>query len=183
MAIHTIGTNATTSLLSLPAWSTVELQADVAAIAQSITGDGQFLANQGLPSAGQRAVLATGNTHSNTTLDTLVASPTTPPLTQIYVGDVVLGPGIAAGTFVSAIVSTTVTLSKAATSSTTGGHFAFVRYVRPGLDQIGFVDIPGGRGRLKVLPGDYVVLDPVTGWPILLSGNEVSYAGSVWTFT
>lgn len=183
MALHTIGTKATSSLISLAAWSTALLAADMASIGQGIAGDGNFGANA-TPSAGQKAVLATGNTHTNTTLDSLSASPATPALTQIHVGDMVLGPGIAPGTFVAVLASgTSVTLSKAATATASGVNVAFIRYVRPMFDPIGILEIPGGRGRLKVLAGDYVVVDPVTGWPILLSGNEVSYAGSVWTFT
>lgn len=185
MAIHTIGTNGTTSLLSLPAWSTIQLAADVSAIENTMVPDSQFVSNVKLGTVGPKAVIATGNTHSNTTLDTLAAASGS-TLTQIQPRDWVLGPDIPAGTWVVAVAGAVVTLSQAASATTITGHYAFVRnsvMTANRLSTLGnTLDIPM-RGRLKVLPGDYVVVDPVTGWPILLSGNEVSVAGSLWTFT
>lgn len=185
MAIHTIGTNATTSLLALPAWSQILAAADVAAIASSIITDDAFVSNVKTGAVGPDAVIATGNTHGNVTLDTLVAASGS-NLAQIHPGDIVLGPDIPAGAYVAAVAGAVVTLSAAATATTVGGHYAFARQParRNQLTMFGsMLEIPGGRGRVKVKPGDYVVLDPVTGWPILLSGNEVSVAGSLWTFT
>jgi len=34
------------------------------------------------------------------------------------------------------------------------------------------------RGVLKVLPGDYILTDPATGWPILVSARAI--AGASW---
>jgi hypothetical protein len=36
------------------------------------------------------------------------------------------------------------------------------------------------RGILKVFPGDYVAVDPTTGWPILVSASAANNA-SAWT--
>jgi hypothetical protein len=36
---------------------------------------------------------------------------------------------------------------------------------------------------LRILPGDYVAYDPVTGFPILVSGAAVAQPGSVWSYT
>lgn len=38
------------------------------------------------------------------------------------------------------------------------------------------------RGMLQVLPGDWVAVDPFTGWPILISGRAAQNA-SAWTHT
>jgi hypothetical protein len=37
----------------------------------------------------------------------------------------------------------------------------------------GLLTIPN-RGTLKILPGDYVMVDATTGWPILLSARAIS---------
>lgn len=63
---------------------------------------------------------------------------------------------------------------------------AYVR-VENGSVVPGAIDMVGGeamlsiprRGRLKVLPGDYVAYDP-NGWPILISGGSIN-SGSGWT--
>lgn len=34
--------------------------------------------------------------------------------------------------------------------------------------------LPGGRGVIVCKPGDYIAIDPVTGWPIVLSANAVA---------
>ena len=38
------------------------------------------------------------------------------------------------------------------------------------------------RGVLKILPGDYVAIDSLTGWPILVSSQAVSATGSFWNY-
>lgn len=40
--------------------------------------------------------------------------------------------------------------------------------------------IPGGRGILTCLPGDYVCVDPVSGWPVLVSALAFSIGSAVW---
>lgn len=49
----------------------------------------------------------------------------------------------------------------------------------PGAWQEGYLFIPN-RGKLRVLPGDYVAFDS-TGWPILLSG--IVAASASWVHT
>lgn len=185
MALHTLGTNATTSLNCLPAWAATLAAADVAAIAQSIVNDFELAAVLG-QSAGQTCITATGTTHSTTTLDTLVARAGSPPLTQINVGDLVLGVGITPGTYVAAKPSgTSVTLSQAATASASGVAILFSRLSGPppmGVELGSQQLVVPNRGILKILPGDYVAIDN-TGWPILVSGNAVGTTGSLWTFT
>jgi hypothetical protein len=40
-----------------------------------------------------------------------------------------------------------------------------------GLDVgAGVLTLPGGRGKIKLLPGDWIMVDP-SGWPIVVSGN------------
>ncbi len=184
MALHTLGSATTTSLQCLAGWSAVLSQADVASIAQSIIGDGLLATIAGISPGGVQAALTTGSTHTNTTLDTLVAI-SGAPLAQIAVGDLVIGIGIVPGTYVARLISSTsVQLSVAATASTAGVRIIFVRgmKVRPHLSLADSKLMIPGRGYIKVLPGDVVAIDN-TGWPILLSGETIAYAGSQWTFT
>lgn len=44
----------------------------------------------------------------------------------------------------------------------------------------GLLYVPN-RGFLKPLPGDYVAVDPATGWPILVS--KLAAAGASWVHT
>jgi hypothetical protein len=39
------------------------------------------------------------------------------------------------------------------------------------------------RGWLKCLPGDVVMVDAVSGWPILVSARAIAVGSSVWTTT
>ncbi len=186
MGLHTIGTKGTASLSCLAAWSQVLLPADVAAIDNSIANDGAFGAVTGRAESGATAVIGTGNTHSNTTLDTL-ARVSGAPVSQIQVGDLVLGPGIPPSTFVSAVSAggTSITLSQAATATTAGINVAIVRNPAPlsyGLSPSGILTIPH-RGFLKVLPGDVIALDQAIGFPYLIPGPAINIAGSIWTFT
>ncbi len=183
MALRTLGTNATTSLQCLPAWSAVVSQSDVASIAQSIIGDGLLATIAGISPGGVQAALTTGSTHTNTTLDTLVAI-SGAPLSQIAVGDLVIGVGIVPGTYVARLISSTsVQLSLAATASASV-RVIFVRgmKVRPHISLVDQKLMIPGRGYVKVLPGDIVAVDN-TGWPILISGASIGYAGSLWTLT
>ena len=43
----------------------------------------------------------------------------------------------------------------------------------------GLLSIPN-RGVLRMQPGDYVMIDAVSGWPILVSRTAIGVAGSVW---
>lgn len=183
MALHTIGTNGTGTLNCLAGWVAGIAAADIAAIAKSIKDDRQFAAILGGYSAGPTAVIGTGSTHTSATLDTL-AGVTGAPLTQIQVGDLVLGIGITPGTFVvaKATNSLSVTLSQAATATAAGVKVAFCRLANPPLRGIenGLLTIPN-RGVLKLLPGDVAAIDAM-GFPYLIPGNAISYAGSSWTF-
>lgn len=38
----------------------------------------------------------------------------------------------------------------------------------------GLLYLPGNRGVIQCLPGDYVMIDPVSGWPIMVSANAVA---------
>lgn len=71
-------------------------------------------------------IVTTGNTHSNTTLDSLASA------SGIVVGQTVTGTGIPSGTTVSAISGTTVTLSQAATATATGVSITFSAQRRRG---------------------------------------------------
>jgi hypothetical protein len=184
MALRTLGTNSTTILNALSAWSAVLTPADIAAISQAITSDFQFASVLGGYNSNPTGILATGVTHTSTLLDTLVATGGG-ALATINVGDMVLGAGIVPGTTVQAKPSaSSVTLSQAATGST-AIRVAFIRpYDNPlvGLDPASAQLVIPNRGILKVLPGDVAAIDN-TGWPILISGASIGYAGSQWTLT
>lgn len=195
MALHSLGTAATTSLTAIQWWPAVVggvagtnqiTYADVAAIGNSVSGPELIAAI--ISTTGPHGILFTASTHGNTTLDTFAAN-TGGLLASIQVGALVLGVGIPPGTFVAARTPvtgtpTSITLSQAATTTATG-----VRVVvspprpRSALDPAGqSLVLPQGRGAIRLYPGDYVAISN-TGWPILLPSAEVSYAGSLWTYT
>lgn len=177
MSLGTLGTNSNTSLQALNAWAQSLSDADIAAIAQSITDDGRFASRLGGGGAGATGVLATGSTHTSTTLDTLVSTGGG-GLATIQVGYLVLAADIPPGTFVTAKpTATSVTLSQAATGSNSE-RVAFVPAMRPQISRNAELIVPS-RGVLKILPGDVVAIDN-TGWPILVSGAAIGYAGSIW---
>lgn len=184
MALHTLGTNATTSLQCLPAWAANLSQSDVGSIAAGILRDDLLAAVSGVFPAGIAVGMVTGSTHSSTTLDTLVAV-SGYGLSQIAVGDIVFGQDIVPGTTVARLISgTSVQLSAAATASNAGRRIIFARQqnMRPWVSLGDSKLYVPNRGVLKVLPGDFVAVDN-TGWPILLSGASQGYAGTQWTFT
>ena len=47
--------------------------------------------------------------------------------------------------------------------------------------QTGFLYVPN-RGVLRMLPGDYVAVDPATGWPIMVSARAAA-ANPQWVHT
>lgn len=184
MALHTFGTNASSSLKAIQ-FSEALSDADIGAIAQTVTNDiafGSVLSGAGV---GAQGILATGTLNSTTAVTTL-ASTGGAPLAAIQVGQLVLGVGITPGTFVAAIVSgTAVTLSQAATATGSGVHLAFIPAnsdTVPGVNRSQQLVVPM-RGVLKILPNDVIAVDPNTGAVILVPGNAVSAGGSVWTFT
>ena len=178
MALGTLGSTSTTVLRALNAWSQSLSDADIAAIAQSITSDFQFASVLGGGSIGAGGILATGATHTNTTLDTLVATGGG-GLATIQPGMLVLAADIPPGTFVASVTSgTAVVLSQAATGSN-AERVAFVRVDSVDLSRQGQQLVVPNRGILKVLPGDVIAIDNL-GWPILVSGASIAYAGSQW---
>lgn len=187
MTIKTGGTTSTTALNGLQynpvqgvgqaAASSLLPAADLAGIAGAITDDNFFATSN------PNGILATGSTHSSTTLDTLVATGGG-PLSAIQIGMLVLGVGIVPGTFVTGFNNagkTSVGLSQAASATASGVRIGFV----PAQQQNNWLSANGQlivprRGILKVFPGDYVFLDN-TGWPILLSAATIGYAGTQWS--
>lgn len=194
MTVGTLGTLGTTSLAAITYGPAIPVggsagtgnlaPADLAAIANSIVGDRFFDASN------PAGIIATGDTHTNTTLDTLVAVDGG-PLASIQIGALVLAVNGSTGVFVvppGAFViakpsATEVTLSTAATASLSGAKVAIINPMGPGqngrLSFNGLLDIPG-RGTLKVFPGDVVALDS-TGWPVLISAASIAYGGTLWS--
>jgi hypothetical protein len=185
MALHTIGTKGANQLSCLQGWPAAD--PDLGSISAAVVSDFEIGAVNGWPS-GVRAVLATATTAGSTSLTVVTARVGSPPITQIHVGDIVLGSNadIVPGTFVTAISGTTVTLSQAASSTGASKAIAFVRLGydysgAAGISANGQLFVPN-RGFLKVLPGDVVAVDSA-GFPYLISGVSIAYAGSDWTFT
>lgn len=183
MALHMLGTKGAAQLGCLAGWSQVLPPADLAAIGSAIISD-EFFAKPIMGVTSPAWVLATATTAGTPALTAIAARAGSAPINTIRVGDVVLGSAadITPGTCVTAVTGggTGVTLSQNAVSTGTLRGVAFVRLVvRHTVD--GQLLIPG-RGTLKILPGDVVAVDS-TGWPILLSGNTISFPGSDWTFT
>ncbi len=186
MAILSGGTTSTTALKGLlfnpvqgvgqGSAASLLAPADLAGIAAAITDDNFFATSN------PNGILATGTTHSNETLDTLVSTGGG-PLSAIQTGFLVLGVGIVPGTFVTGFNNagkTSVGLSQNASAGASGVRIAFIppNQQNMKLSANGQLLIPN-RGLLKVLPGDYVFIDN-TGWPILLSGATAGYAGTQW---
>src|SRR6266550_156938 len=192
MALHTLGTNSTSSLQCSSGWLGAPppggafTLADMAAINSAIINDADLASLLQGFSYGPIAVIGTGTTASSVTL-TSVAGVTGAPVSQIQVGDIVLGIGIPLGTFVLAVAAAgaTITLSQAATTSSAGTKLIFARLGGSGygpecggLSESGQLFVPN-RGVLRVMPTDVLALDN-SGWPILISGNSIGYAGSQW---
>lgn len=176
MALHTLGLADVTLPAIAFASADALAPADLASISQGIVGDKNFGTNP-------TGILATGSTHTNTVLDSLVFV-AGGPLAAIRVGMLVSGRGIVPGTFVVAKpTATSVTLSVASTATASGVKIGFAAPV-PGnrLSFEGLLELPGGRGTVKVFPGDVVAIDN-TGWPILVSAASIAYTGSDWVFT
>jgi hypothetical protein len=201
MALHSLGTVTNTSLIASAAWTggvTSTINQDLGKLNFSVTSDLVYGLGGLTPSStatilqgytfGVTAVLAQATVTNATTSLTAVTTigPSSNAITQVAAGDVVLGKGVPAGTYVVSATSNSVVMSQNATTTTTGNFVAFVRQNEPGMEQAGVM--PNGllyipnRGWLKVLPGDYVAIDNF-GWPILVSGNSVALSGSIWTFT
>lgn len=49
------------------------------------------------------------------------------------------------------------------------------------ITTMGFLTLPGGRGQILLKPGDYVAVDPTTGWPIVISANCAANGAIVHT--
>lgn len=188
MAIRTVGTKGAAQLACLTNWTAIVPLTDIQAISAAINDDGGF----GIPIMGTNSpyyVLATATTATSTALTVVTARAGSPAIGTIRVGDVVLGSyaDIAPGTCVTAVTGggATITLSQAARSTGTLKAVAFVRMTfvmqQSGIGDEGLLYVPD-RGVLKVMNGDVVAVD-ATGWPILVSGNAISYPGSDWTLT
>jgi hypothetical protein len=175
MALRTLGTKGTLQLASLSGWSQALLPSDVGAMGAAIVRDDII------------PVLATATTAGTTALTIVTARVGSAPVSQIKVGDKVSGSAadITPGTHVAVVAGGGATLTLSQPTASTGANKAVSFLRQNGHSAIGFEGlllIPGGRGVIKVLPGDIVAVDS-TGWPILISAASIAYAGSDWTLT
>lgn len=154
MATITAGTNGTASLIGLR-FSAANSAADVAALNALMIPDRMVATGV--------AIRATG-TIAATTVVTNMSS-----IAGINAGMVVLGIGIDPATYVISASGSSVILSKSAAGSTGGVTLAFVPPTPQGEFFAGGVLTIPDRGVLTMKPGDVVLVDPVTGWPTLIS--------------
>lgn len=47
------------------------------------------------------------------------------------------------------------------------------------FDLTGRLFLPGKRGVIQCLPGDYIMVDPTSGWPIVVSSQAITGGGFV----
>lgn len=43
----------------------------------------------------------------------------------------------------------------------------------------GLLQLPGKRGVIQCIPGDYIMVDPTSGWPIVVSAQAITGGGFV----
>lgn len=177
-----VGMLAVTQLASLSA-------ADVASINQAIVNDAAIFPQN--PNTNnvttQVGTFVTGTTTTTLSSMTSVALGSGPPLTSSMIGSHLNGPGIPGGTVITSVSGSgsnfTLGLNQAPVSGQVGKNFLITQSALPGCySQNGWLTIPG-RGQLKVLPGDVVAVDALTGWPILLSYAAVNNPQSTWVLT
>jgi hypothetical protein len=203
MALHTMGTNATSSLVALQWFPGLTTTSSAAAKTLALSDVQNFndqilstaLIGAFLNQTGAAGIVMTATTTSNTALATL-ASVAGPPLSAVQPGDIIIGGDIPAGTYIVARNPTTgtptgLTMSANASNSAAGQHFVIVKGAmatygnafQAGLDPAtGRVKLPDNRGYIQLNPGDYIAVDN-TGAVIVVPVNSVSYTGTVWTFT
>jgi hypothetical protein len=204
MALHSLGTNATTSLVALR-WFPGLAPGTASNIPQQQVGlqDIQLLNNQilltgnigaFLNQTGANGILMTATTAGSATL-TVLASTGGVGLAAIQPGAAIIGASVPPGTFIVSRTPltgapTSLVMSNVATNSLAGQRFIVLNQVMTGsgnaagdgLDPAtGRVMLPDNRGYIQLNPGDYVAVDP-SGAVIVLPANSVSYLGSVWTF-
>lgn len=191
MATHTVGTGSTSSLIAIQipaAGGTAVAAADIASVNQLMVDDQQIVNSvTGLQQA------SIGNAALTTTVGTMtsVTISSGPPLTAALIGQFVRANGVVPGSFVTgvSVANATITLNQNPTTGTTGTNITFVATPRlfQGLQFNGansaVLTIPGGRGQLTCKPGDIIAVDPITGWPVLISAEAAAIAGANFTFT
>ena len=176
MATKTLGTNATTTLTALPfgggppltSGDTGYSEADIAAIAALILGDGQV----------KQGVTPTGTTSTSSASISSISS-----MTNIVQGMAIFGAGIPPGAIVASVnvAGSSLVMSAAITGSGASGvNLLIVPHMGRGdFSKLGSLYVPG-RGILKVNPGDWVGVD-ASGWPILVSAEAIAFANTSWT--
>lgn len=180
MALQRLGTTSN-SILYAVQWSQSLSDADIAAISGAITDDKRIGAILGGGSPGPSGILCTGTLATDATLADLVDVSGGSILTM-KPGDVVLGAGVAPGTFIATFDGTdAATLSQATTASGSGVKLAIVPPNKPALSRTGHLYVPR-RGVLSLQDGDVIAVDN-TGAVILVPGAAISYSGSQWVLT
>lgn len=139
---------------------------------------------------GTTDIATTGNTHSNTTLDTIPAS----AVSLMEIGMYVSGAGIVAGTWITAIPSgTSVTLSQAATATAAGvaiqvigGGTITVDHNASAANNLQAITITGGTFAAPVWSAGNTNVNPLTEvpkWVSQFNGRAWYAAGNGETFS
>lgn len=89
--------------------------------------------------------------------------------------------GTAATTTLSAIqfVSPMNQTDFAALAAKIKAQNPFARVTPQDFDQEGFLYLSGGRGKIRLQPGDFVAVDPASGWPIVVTPQAITGGGFV----
>ncbi len=119
-------------------------------------------------------LVTTGNTHTSNVLDSLAST------VGIVPGQLIIGSGIPAGTVVLSLSGSTVTMSQAATSTSTGISVSFYAAEQiTAAGQVNWASNPPGDGQLyfKVVGSrlSYQIQENPTGNSVTLADNQVAY--------
>ena len=195
MALHTIGTSATTSLVALSYQPGSTAGGDVGSLSNLIaddlyafgsvpvagtsSGTGASRVNTGAAVGGTATASTSSTSLTSVSITTSAPYSTTGTFSAIQPGQYVYGKGIPGGTRVVSASGTTIVLSATPTVNGSVNFFTIGRNLPGAFSFNGQLFIPN-RGWLKLFPGDVIAVDPVSGWPILISSNALTAPGSQW---
>lgn len=187
MATQTLNlTNAGIGTLTAIQFSHGVSAADIASVSKGVSNDQLIISVDKGPSAStiQGGIIFGGETTTaaSTLTSVSIASPSGATIASIAVGQQVYGYGIAPGTTVQSVGTTTLGLSSAPLTAQSSGYFIASGGQNPSaLVTNGLLTIPN-RGQLKLLDGDVVATGP-SGEVIVVPALAINFPGSPWTLT
>lgn len=198
MALHTIGTTGTTSLVAVTyaPGSTPTAQEmgnfsnliadDIYAfgsvpVAGTSSGTGASRVNTGAAVGGTATASTSSATLTSVSITTSAPYSTTGTLSAIQPGQYVYGKNIPGGTRVASVsvAGSSITLTNTPLGNGSINFFTIGRNLPGSFSFNGELFIPN-RGVLKIFPGDVIAIDPVSGWPVLIASTALTAPGSQW---